>query len=117
MPDRDAEIALQLQALNQKFQARDEMDAERRKTDDARYDALKKSNDEVMARVDGHGLRTTALETKWAAFFGDEGAFKVVVRNQENQGKKIDRLSWFIAGGIGLLAALQFIIPILWSNK
>jgi len=97
-----------IEAVDARIKAKDELEAERRKTDDIRYERLAKNQETIIERTDKHGLRTTALETLWSAFFGDQGAFKIVVKNQEDQGKKIDRLSWGFAIGIGLLMATQF---------
>lgn len=95
------EVAIIVQNIERKLDEKIEEDGKRRLVDDKRYDT-------ILERTDKHGLRTTALETLWAAFFGDQGAFKVVVKNQDEQGKKVDRLSWLMAIGCGLILATQF---------
>jgi hypothetical protein len=110
------EVSVKMDSLISRIEGRDKLDEERRKTDDARYTTLSKRHEEILERVDKHGIRTTALETKWAAFFGDEGAFKLVMKGLENLDKKSDKQNWFIAIGIGILGALQFLLPI-WRGK
>lgn len=103
------QVAEQVRGIDFRLESQDKVDEERRKLDDDRYTHLAAGQKEVLSRVDTHGTRTTALETKWAAFFGDEGAFKLVMKNIDSQGKKIDKLMWLVACGIGGLAALEFI--------
>lgn len=71
-----AQVSAELGAIRQSLDARDQLDAERRKLDDAR-DAR------MLARVDKHGTRMTAMETNWANFFGENGAFTFVKKKIE----------------------------------
>lgn len=89
---------------------------ERRRTDDARYERVIKAQDAILERVDGHGRRTTAIETKWEAFFGKQGAYGIILETLKNQDNKIDRLAWYIAIGIGLVVGIQFLIPFLFKR-
>lgn len=111
------QVATRVELIDQKFDSKEETDKQRRIVDDARFTVLTGGQKEVLARVETHGTRTTALETKWAAFFGDEGAFKAIMKRidsmgdkQDDQGKKIDKLTWIVAGGLGAVSATQFII-------
>jgi hypothetical protein len=77
-----AAISAELNAINARLRARDELDAGRRKIDDER-DGEGKERDkaaralakEVLDRTDGHGGRLKTLEINWATFFGETGAF------------------------------------------
>lgn len=64
-------ISSELNAINQRLKARDDLDAVRRTVDDARDARL-------LERVDRHGNRMTAMEKNWAAFFGPDGAWNYV---------------------------------------
>lgn len=115
-PRRDAQpmvtldqVSGRVELIDQRLESDAELDKERRKIDDDRYRTLSNGQGEVLKLVNDHGARTTALETKWTAFFGDQGAFKGVIKGLEDQGKKIDKLTWIVASGIGGLAVVQFI--------
>src|SRR5271163_3926058 len=72
-----AAISSELNSIRQTLEARNVLDAERRKIDDERDIRL-------LERVDIHGQRMTAMETKWAAFFGENGAFTYVKKKIES---------------------------------
>lgn len=76
-----AAISAELNSIRQTLEARDTLDAERRKIDDARDVRL-------LERVDKHGTRMTAMETNWANFFGENGAFAYVKKKIEATDKQ-----------------------------
>ena len=104
------EVSQTLNSILQDLSSRKILEAERRKLDDARDESARKDRKELLDRVNAHGTRTTALETKWAAFFGDEGAFKLVMKAGAEQSKKLDRNTWLIAIGFGILIATEFFL-------
>lgn len=81
-----AEVSAELLSIRQTLEAQDRIDAERRKVDDAREEAASKAREALLERVDKHGIRTTTLETMWAAFFGPNGAFALVLKQLDSQG-------------------------------
>lgn len=102
------EIAIIVQNIESKLDSKVADDDKRREVDDRRYN-------ELINRTDKHGQRTTAVETQLAAFFSDQGAFKMVIKGIDalsvtvkEQGAKADKNSWLIAIGVGLLMATQF---------
>src|ERR1700722_6192149 len=104
------QVSTALNSILQTLEARDTLDAERRKTDDAREIHAVADRKELLDRVDAHGIRTTRLESRWEAFFGPEGAFQSVLNRGISQGKKIDKLSWLVGIGGGVGATLAFIL-------
>jgi hypothetical protein len=95
-----AAISSELNSIRQTLQARDELDAERRKIDDAR-DAR------ILDRVDKHGQRLASLEIRWEAFFGENGAF-TFVKNKISDIEKRDRwkMGLLVATLAGVIATL-----------
>lgn len=83
-----AAISAELNAINQRLKARDELDAERRKVDDERDKIARESSKALLDRVDGHGGRLKTLEVNWMTFFGPEGAFTYVKNKIETQDKQ-----------------------------
>lgn len=99
-------------SLVQRWDEREKLDNERRKVDDARYETLAKRHEILIERVDKHGERTTALETKWAAFFDEKtGAFRYVTQGMEKLNTKTDKMAWLLAIGIGIMWAIQYFHP------
>ena len=74
------QVIAKLGSIEQTLEARDVLDQERRKVDDARNAAATTDRKELLERVNKHGLRVTTLETNWANFFGENGAFTYVKR-------------------------------------
>jgi hypothetical protein len=95
-----AAISSELNSIRQTLEARDDLDAERRKIDDAR-DAR------ILDRVDRHGTRMTAMETNWAAFFGENGAFNFVKAKLEKI-EKMDtwKMCLLVATLVGVIVNL-----------
>lgn len=108
-----AEVAAKLEAINQSLLARDELDAERRKVDDARDVKAEKASDDLRERMDRHGTRTTALETNWAAFFGPVGAFTTAVDNISKLTHSMEEVKGDISGMRGASSAIKWGIPII----
>lgn len=98
-----AEVLRRLEDQDRKYDARTRIDdeRERRAAEDRR---------ELLDRVDAHGVRTTAIETKWEAFFGEQGAFKFFIGQITDLAKKNDRLTWLVAVGVGIIITLQFVL-------
>lgn len=78
-----ADVNAELNSIRQTLEARDTLDAERRKIDDSRDEVAHKERIEVVERMNRHGLRMTTIETNWAAFFGENGAFTYVRKKLE----------------------------------
>jgi hypothetical protein len=94
------QVSSKLNSISQSLAARDRVDADRRKVDDTRDTRL-------LERVDAHGIRTTAIETKWEAFFGPNGAFTYVTRKIEATDKQNRWIITFvIATLVGVIANL-----------
>jgi hypothetical protein len=122
-----SDVAGAVSLLGQQLDYREQTDAERRKVDDARHETLIKGQDriaqgqdELVSRVDSHGLRTTAIETRWEAFFGPQGAFGLVMKGIDTQSEQIkaqtkvsNRTNWILAIGVGIVLAAQFFVPML----
>lgn len=89
-----AAISAELNAINQRLKARDDLDSERRKVDDERDRDAKSSAKAVIDRVDDHGGRLKTLEVNWLTFFGETGAFTYVRRKIESSDKQN---RWIIA--------------------
>ena len=104
-----AAISGELNSIRQTLEAQDTLDAERRKVDDARYGRLAKGQEDLVARVDRHGTRTTAVETQLATFFGENGAFRIVLKGIDSLTKDGKLQSRLIYIGMGIILALQFI--------
>lgn len=81
-------ISGELNAINERLKARDELDSERRKIDDERDRESKARATEILARVEGHGGRIKTLEVSWMTFFGETGAFTYVRRKIEATDKQ-----------------------------
>jgi len=105
-----AQVSAELISIRQTLEAQNWQYAQRRAEDDRRDSAAITDRKELLKRVDDHGTRTTRLETKWEAFFAPEGAFQSVLNRGITQGKKIDKLTWFVGIGIGIVATLEFIL-------
>ena len=105
-----SEVTAALDRLNDKIDSQNREYDQRRKEDDKRTLAATKAREELLKRVDAHGLRTTKLESRFEAFFGPEGAFQSVLHRGISQGKKIDKLSWLMGIGVGIVATLEFIL-------
>lgn len=59
-----------------------------------------------------HIERTARLEANWEAFFSEQGAFPIVMEKIQEHGRKIDRLTWLVAVGMGILLAVQVILKV-----
>lgn len=107
-PQNLEEVRAALAAIDSRLEASDEMDAERRKLDDLRYQTQDGERKELLQRIGGISDRTSKLESNWDSFFGEQGAFPMVVAKIDGHGKKIDRLMWFagVIFGIGLVLKL-----------
>jgi hypothetical protein len=81
-------VSAELNAINQRLKARDDLDAERRKIDDERDKSAKSSASQLLERVDGHGGRLRTLETNWATFFSEIGAFTMVRKKLDSTDKQ-----------------------------
>lgn len=100
-----------MELIHQQLKSRDQIEAERRKLDDARDSAARKDRSELLDRVNKHGTRQTALETRWEAFFGDQGAFKIVVKGMEQTTAKLNMIIWAgFVGTLGLLVELGLMV-------
>lgn len=108
-----AEISLQLVNITRRLDDQDKKYDARRVEDDARDARAHVERDAAAERLDLHGRRTIALETKWEAFFGDQGAFKQFVLKLESHDAKLDKMSAYLLIGVGILLASQFLIPLL----
>jgi hypothetical protein len=93
-------ISAELNGINQRLTARDNLDAERRKVDDRRDEEAKASAKELLRRVDGHGSRLSKLEVNWMTFFSEDGAFTYVKRKIQTTDKQN---RWIIALGFTTL--------------
>jgi 1-aminocyclopropane-1-carboxylate deaminase/D-cysteine desulfhydrase-like pyridoxal-dependent ACC family enzyme len=78
-----ADVSAELNSIRRTLEARDILDAERRKVDDTRDEGAHKERVELIERVNRHGQRMTAIETNWANFFGENGAFTMVRKKLE----------------------------------
>ena len=105
-----AEVIRRLDEQDKKYDAR-------RKEDDRREETASRTRSELLSRVDAHGQRTTKLETKWEAFFGDQGAFKLFCGQIAGHDRKIDNLRTYVLIGLGLVLAAQFFVPMLLKGK
>jgi hypothetical protein len=104
------EVCLALDAIDSRMEARDNLDAERRRTDDSRFQAAEAGRDDILTRTATTAQRTAKLEATWEAFFGERGAFPLVMETIKGHSKKIDRLTWLVAVGVGILITLQCLI-------
>jgi hypothetical protein len=84
------QVSTKLNAISLSLSRRDDLDAKRRLVDDARDATL-------LARVDEHGRKQTELETKWNAFFSDQGGWGYVSRKITTT----DTQNRWIIGGVG----------------
>lgn len=98
-----AEVLRRLDDQDRRYEART-------KVDDIREERAERDRRELLDRVDKHGIRTTAIETKWEAFFGEQGAFRLFCAQISGHDKKIDRLMWLAGVGFGILITLEFIL-------
>jgi hypothetical protein len=98
-----AEVLRRLEEQDRKYEARTRID-------DERDQRAERDRREMLDRVDGHGQRMTGMETKWAAFFGEQGAFRIFTAQLTEQAKKTDRLTWLVAVGVGIVITLQFVL-------
>jgi hypothetical protein len=121
-----AQVRAELDSIRRNLEARDRLDQERRKVDDAREQSAAAAREHLLERVDGHGRRTTALETKWEAFFSEQGAFRVLIRLSEQNNcdikalaeetrKSIQALWRPVLIGIGGLAVLNIVVSHIWK--
>lgn len=101
--------------ITDRFDKQDREYSARSKVDDARYAKSTNQREEMLARMDGHGKRTTALETKWTAFFSDEGAFKIFVTKLESQ-EAGQRTVQRMIGGLIVLQAVGIPLLLLYFN-
>lgn len=97
------EVLRRLDEQDRKYEARTRID-------DEREQRAERDRRELIERVDAHGVRTTAIETKWEAFFGEQGAFKFFISQIGDLAKKNDRLTWLVAVGVGIIITLQFVL-------
>jgi hypothetical protein len=97
------QVSSELLSIRQTLEARDTLDAERRKLDDARNTAATTDRKELLDRVNKHGLRVTTLETNWANFFGENGAFTYVKRKIDATDKQN---RWIIGLVLSTLAGI-----------
>lgn len=97
-----AEVLRRLEEQDRKYEARTRID-------DEREQRAERDRRELLDRVDAHGIRTTAIETKWEAFFGEQGAFRQFCAQITGHDKKIDRLMWLAGVGFGVLITLEFV--------
>lgn len=105
-----ADVAAALESIETAMSNEAKLTQERRKVDDEREKKADLRTAELIQRIDNHGLRTTAIETKWEAFFGDQGAFKIFVKNIEDLSRKSDKQAILLAIGIGIIITLQFLL-------
>jgi len=82
------QLSAELGSIRQLIESRDELDAERRKVDDARNLSAERGRQQLLDRVDGHGKRLGTLETNWATFFSEIGAFTYVKKKVESAEKQ-----------------------------
>lgn len=105
-----SEVRLALDSINDRLEARDRLDAERRKVDDLRSANEAKVRQELVQRTAEQGERTAKLEANWESFFGDQGAFRMVIAELKSHNIKIDRLMWLTGVGAGILVVLQLLL-------
>lgn len=110
-------ISRQLADVLRRLDDQDRKYDKRREEDDRREASAAAAREALLTRVDEHGKRTTKLETKWEAFFGDQGAFRLFCSQISNHDKKLDRLTMYFFIGMGILIAAQFFIPMLLKGK
>jgi hypothetical protein len=106
------EVCLALETIDIRLEARDKLDGERRHTDDTRNASAEQGRKAILERTDSVAERTTKLESNWESFFGKQGAFQMVMGTIESHGKKIDRLTWIVAVGVGIALVVQVLIQI-----
>lgn len=99
-PQNIGEVLIALDAIDSRLSARDELDAERRKVDDLRDAEQQAVQRELLQRTD-------KLETNWESFFGEQGAFRMVINQLKGHSKKIDRLTWIAGVGVGIAIVVQ----------
>jgi len=109
-PHDIGELKAQLAAVIKRLDEQDRKYDARREEDDAREARAQKERQELIARVDRHGVRTTAIETKWEAFFSEQGAFRLFCAQIAGHDKKIDKLMWIAGIGFGIVVTLQFVL-------
>lgn len=98
-----SEVSQALNSILQTLEERDRIDLARRDVDDRRDAIAKTDRKELLDRLEGHDKRVTALETNWAAFFGDNGAF-TYVKNKIEATDKQNR--WIIVFVISTLVGV-----------
>lgn len=99
-PENIGEVRIVLDAIDARLTARDELDAERRKVDDLRDAEQHAVQRELLKRTD-------TLEANWEGFFGEQGAFRMVISQLKGHSKKIDRLTWIAGVGVGIAVVVQ----------
>lgn len=102
-PNSISELVFALENVNDRLKARDDLDAERRRQDDLRRTTETKEREQLLAR-------TGKLEGQWNAFFGEFGAFQGVITTVKDHGKKLDRLMWIAAVGVGIMTAVDVLL-------
>ena len=109
-PHDIGDINRKLEAVILRLDEQDRKYDARREEDDAREARARTESQELIARVDRHGIRTTTIETRWEAFFGEQGAFRLFCAQIAAHDKKIDRLMWLAGVGFGILITLEFVL-------
>jgi hypothetical protein len=108
-----AQVSAELNAIRQTLEAQNQQYAARRLEDDRRELVATSDRKELLDRVNAHGTRTTALEANWAAFFGEQGAFRMVVKQGVDQAKDIKNLSKAQWMGVGLVVGINAVLILL----
>jgi|GEM_PF-5706367 len=109
-PHDIGELKAQLAAVIRRLDELDRKYDARREEDDARDARAHTEREELRERLDRHGVRTTALETKWEAFFSEQGAFRLFCAQITAHDKKIDRLMWIAGIGFGIVITLEVLL-------
>jgi DNA-binding transcriptional MerR regulator len=84
---------------------------DRCKVDDVRDKRTGRQLEEVVDRLDAHGRRITKSETLWEGFFGELGAYKILVEQGKANASKLDKIIWTLAGLV-LVGVVKFIFKV-----
>lgn len=103
-----------------RLDAQDRRYAERSNLDDQREERASREREMLLERVDTHGKRVTIIETRFDAFFGEQGAFRLVCKKIDESADTVKAHGKYIFIGVGVIMAGEFLVPILlkaWGVK
>lgn len=88
----------------------DRRDAARRLVDDERNKLNLECQKIILERLDRHGNRTTAIETKITGWFEKGGVISMLITTVAGQGKLIQRALIAIGVGTGIILTVEFFL-------